>query len=267
MVKNNRRLISENKMVGICLLAIAILITIFIPKPSVTLRFTIYSVYGISIALILLKSSKDANMTFKTGNLVLTVLGGAAIPVLLFFTDPIGKFKENNYRQSIGLTVFVHGKKGKMDMILRQKGYVILELGGDRQRKPISENGDAHFENLHVGDKIRLDIDFTEPYHALNKDTSYVVDESGKIYLEARLEGIDRITGLVLFEDKPLSEVIVRTVDLSDTTDNAGGFTIHIPESLQMKEYVVWFHKNGFKIKSAHAYPQTGDPLVIILEK
>jgi hypothetical protein len=43
------------------------------------------------------------------------------------------------------LTVYVHGEKGPQDMVLRNSGRVMLELGPDTRVQPIGENGQAYF--------------------------------------------------------------------------------------------------------------------------
>jgi hypothetical protein len=70
-----------------------------------------------------------------------------------------------------------------------------------------------------------------------------------------------------LYNDNPLSGVVVEINDLRDTTDITGKFYITIPEQQQAKEYKVWFTKAGFKTKSAPAFPQTGQALEVVLEK
>jgi len=256
-----------NRILGIVLLLVAVLITLLIPYPSLAIRLSIYILFGFGIALVLLRSQKDANVSVKGTNIAISVVGGAAIPVILILLDPIGKFKLNQQEKMINTTVFVHGKKGPFDMVLRQQGYVIMEVNGNRQKQLISENGDAHFGNLQIGDKIRLDIDFSEPYHPVHRDSVYTVGSDGKIYLEVALEGIDKIAGIVLYNDAPLEGVIVTTGDLSDTTNSQGGYKIGIPEDQQSRQYRVVFVKEGFKVKTANAFPQTGQPLDVIMEK
>ena len=156
-------------------------------------------------------------------------------------------------------------------MILRQKGFVIMDLGGERKRASINENGQAFFQNLHFGDSIRLDIDFSEPYKTIYPDSIYIIQANGNIYLQIALQGIDKVKGMVLFNDAPLKEVIVKLIGktgiLLDTTDQTGDFSFTIPEQMQNNEYQIWFTKEGFKTKSAPAFPQTGEPLNIVMEK
>jgi hypothetical protein len=43
------------------------------------------------------------------------------------------------------LTVYVHGKDGPQDLVLRNSGDVLLDLGLDRRRQPIGSEGQAYF--------------------------------------------------------------------------------------------------------------------------
>jgi hypothetical protein len=166
------------------------------------------------------------------------------------------------------VTVFVHGKKGKQDMVLRQQGHVVMDLkGGERKRADLNENGAAFFQNLHIGDTVHLEVDFSEPYKSLYPDSAFVIPADGRIYLQVALQGIGNVHGKVLYKEDPLEGVIVEINQLSDTTDGTGKFNIAIPESQQTKEYKVWFTKQGFKTTSATAFPQTGQALEVVMEK
>ena len=64
------------------------------------------------------------------------------------------------------VTVFVHGEQGKQDMILRQKGKVIMDFSGDRRSEPIDDDGKVTFRNIPTAkakDSVLLNIDFSEP--------------------------------------------------------------------------------------------------------
>jgi hypothetical protein len=258
---------SVTKITGIALLALSLAIALLIKCPTKMQYFIIYAFVGIGIALLLARSAGKTTTSMKLWNLGIGLSGGVALPFILFFTNPVGSFKPDNCIVKQSMTVFVHGKKGKQDMILRQKGDVIMDIGAERKRSSINENGQAHFQNLQVGDKVRLNIDFSEPYKSIHPDSVYIIDEEGSIYLAVALEGIGKVNGIVLYEDKPLAGVTVRIDALSAITNATGNFSISIPESLQSNKYTVWFFKKGFKSVSKDAYPQTGILLSVVMEK
>jgi hypothetical protein len=104
--------------------------------------------------------------------------GGVALPFVLFFTNPIGSFKDDgeNVPTTTSVTVFVHDKASRQDMILRQQGHVVMDVkGGERKRADINENGAAFFQNLQVGEKVQLEVDFSEPYKSMYPDSAFVI--------------------------------------------------------------------------------------------
>ncbi|MBK9014712.1 MAG: hypothetical protein IPM82_11890 [Saprospiraceae bacterium] len=169
----------------------------------------------------------------------------------------------------MNLTVFVHGKGGPQDMVLRKQGYVLMDVrGGERKKSSINDNGEAYFQNLRLGDTVRLSVDFSERYEATHPDSLYVIHEDGRIYLEVALQGLDRIYGTVIWKENPLPGVFVSIGStLVDTTDNNGAYEIHIPEAQQRKEQEVKFVKSGFKMQLKKALPQTLEPLNVVMEK
>ncbi|MRG45417.1 hypothetical protein GFS24_09840 [Chitinophaga sp. SYP-B3965] len=267
MKSNKLSTIAISRITGIIFLLLAAGITLFIPCLTKTQLFIIYTLVGLSIALLLIKSADKTNVSYKVWNISIVLVGGVALPFILFFTNPVGTFKPDDCFGKRSLTVFVHGKKGRQDMVLRQKGYVIMDIGGERKKAAISENGEAYFQNLRLDDEVRLNIDFSEPYTSLSPDSVYKITEEGRIYLTVALQGIDKVDGVVLHNDMPLESVLIKINSLSATTDSTGHFLIRIPDSLQSNKYTVWFYKKGFKTLSKEAYPQTGIPLGVVMEK
>ena len=183
----------------------------------------------------------------------------AGIVYLAFWQSPDPKMQS--------VSVFVHGKKGRQDMILRKQGYVLMDVNGERKKADINENGVAYFQNLHIGDSVSIDVDFSEPYKSINPDSLYIINTGGRIYLPVALQGIEKVIGKVLYNNEPLKDVTVTIDMLKAGSDESGRFQINIPEAEQKKQYTVWFSKPGFKTKSAPAFPQTGEELVVVMEK
>lgn len=261
---------SALKVAGALAILGAVLIVLLVPQTTHAQRFILYALIGVGITLLLAKSASHSRLRFKAWNLSVSLIGGVALPFILFFWDPIGRFKQSSDAApaTTSVTVFVHGKNGRQDMVLRQQGHVVMDVkGGERKRTDINENGAAFFQNLHVGESVQLEVDFSEPYKSLYPDSAYVVPADGRIYLPVALQGIGNVHGKVLYNDNPLAGVVVEINDLTDTTDTTGKFNIAIPEAQQTKEYKVWFSKAGFKTMSALAFPQTGQALEVVLEK
>jgi hypothetical protein len=262
------------KLSGGLFIVLAVIIALFNKCPTNVQYFIIYALFGIGAALLLAKSAERTSANVTVYNVGIGLSGGVALPFILFFTNPIGSFKPddcNRLLSATSATVFVHGKKGKQDMILRQKGFVIMDLHGERKRASINENGQAFFQNLHSGDSVRLDIDFSEPYKTIFPDSVYIIQPGSTIYLQVALQGIGEVRGMVLYNAVPLADVTVKLIGktgiLLDTTNSTGDFSFTIPERMQTNEYQVWFIKEGFKAISYPAFPQTGEPLNIVMEK
>ena len=165
------------------------------------------------------------------------------------------------------VSVYVHSKKSMTDLVLRQQGHVFMDVGGERKSELIDDKGVATFKNLKIGDKVRLDIDFSEPYKASRRDSVYTIPADGKIYLQVVLENLGRVYGTVLWRDQPLADVIVTLDTLHTLTDATGAYSFKIPENLQRKEQEVKFIKTGFKMKLVKAFPQVNEPMNIVMEK
>ncbi len=164
------------------------------------------------------------------------------------------------------VTVFVHGKAGKHDLILRQKGEVSMDVkGGERKEESIDDKGTATFKNVIPGQKVYIDIKFSQPYRAVHKDSLYEIPEDGIIYLETKLMGIDLVRGYLSYMDKALPGVIVKLVgamgNMFDTTDQMGDFLFNIPDSQQLETYQISYFKEGFKPVNTVSTPETGVPL------
>lgn len=262
------------RLIGISFILLATIFTLVTRCLSNAQYFTIYTLIGVGMALVLVNSAEKSIINAKIKNVGIYLSGGVALSFILFLTNPIGSFKADDCLISDNLTsttVYVHGKAGKQDMILRQLGYVIMDVHGERKRSSINENGQAFFQNLKIGDSVRIEIDFSEPYKSQYPDSIYIITMEGKIYLPVSLQGLGNLRGSVLYDDQPMPDVSVkldvRNSAIYQITGKSGEYNFSIPDSLQAKEYQIWFSKKGFKTRQFTAYPQTGKPLNIIMEK
>ena len=139
--------------------------------------------------------------------------------------------------------------------------------GGGAPKEIIDDKGVASFKNIKVGDKVRLNIDFSEPYRPIQPDSIYTVSEDGRIHLMVALQNLGKVFGRVIHRDKELSDVIVAVGNLRDTTDDLGRYEIPIPKKDQRPEQEVFFKKEGFKSITKKAFPQTDQPLNVVMEK
>lgn len=258
---------------GVLFFILAVVFGLGIKCPSNVQLIIIYSLMGVGFGLLLAKSAKQTTAKFTIANIGVVLRGAVALPFILIIINPIGKWKEDECAfklKATSATVFVHNKKGKQEMRLWGKGSVIMDLGRENKPSLIDANGMAFFPNLRIGDSARLSIKYSEPYQPVYPDSVYVIENNEKIDLPVALQGIDKLNGMVLFNDAPLPEVTVKLMGetgyLLDTTNQTGDFSFSIPEEMQKSEYKIWLIKNRYKTKLVPAFPQTGEPLIIVME-
>ena len=86
-------------------------------------------------------------------------LGG---PIVGFALVVIGGFLLPAPGTTFPLTIYVHGPAGEQDLPLRNEGTVLLDIRGDRQRRPIGDDGQAFFPAIPVssrGEKVNVTVD------------------------------------------------------------------------------------------------------------
>lgn len=173
---------------------------------------------------------------------------------------------ESHVGQLKNVTVMVEDKNG--EFVMRQQGKIVMMVeGGDVKQEDIDSKGAASFKNVRIGDKVRLKVDFSEPYRPLNPDSLYTIPEDGRINLRVGLQHLGKVFGRVLYRDKELAGVVVSVGSLRDTTDDLGLYEILIPETDQRQQQEVFFKANGLKSMTKNAFPQTNQPLNVVMEK
>jgi hypothetical protein len=184
--------------------------------------------------------------------------------IMTFYFKYCGQ--ESNEGKPINTTVFVENKNHQL--VLQQQGKIIMEVaGGESKEEDIDSKGSASFKNVKVGDKVRLKVNFSEPYHPIDSNALHTITADGRITLTVALQNLNRVFGTVIYRDQPLSDVLVAIGDLRATTDVTGSYKIQIPEQDQRKEQEVKFLKAGYKMLIKKAFPQTNEPLNIVMEK
>jgi hypothetical protein len=253
-------------LVGLSLWAIAGFIIFLIKCPPKLGVLFVYILLGTGLVFII-ERIHNASLKLNLGYIAVHFVGPAAITFCLAFWDPIGAYKHSTCDERINVTVFVHGQKGKNDLVLRDKGNVWMDVSGERKTEPINSKGVAVFSNINISDSFRLGIDFSEPYYPVNQDSTYLVTDHNGIDLCVVLMGNSKVWGTVMFANTPLESVTVTINQLTTQTDSLGRFELLIPESVRGNEYKVWFYKKGFKMVSYSAHPQTGQSLDVNMEK
>lgn len=162
--------------------------------------------------------------------------------------------------ESFTVTVFVHGKAGRHDRILKNQGQVMLGLRGNEMPSSINEKGEATFKEISpefIGQKVPIRIEHPQPYRAASPDSLYLLGPNAAIYVEIALEGTKRIFGKVMDFDTEtwLDSVRVSIENEATYTDQFGWFELNIPEDKQRKFQRVSFFKKGYNIEELDSIP------------
>jgi hypothetical protein len=259
-----RRKLDGLQLTGVAFLVASAMIGLIFR--DATGRFVLYGFFSVGVAFIFYEQTKEWAIKANFPEYSFSIGGGAALIILTMYFDPIGSiFHENNLVKS--LTIFVHGRKGKNDVILAGHGFVNMRINGADNPEPIDSKGEAKFSNLRTGDQFQLRISDSEPFLVENPDSQYVVGNEHQMYLQIYLQGIDRVFGSVTYREVPLPGVTIFIDKLKGTTDSAGAFSIQIPLEMQAQSYRVAFQKEGFKKCTKTAYPESMTPLPVSMEK
>ncbi len=145
------------------------------------------------------------------------------------------------------LTVFVHGEKGRQDLILRRAGSVLVDLGGDRRQEPIQANGQAFFPAVPArfrGQKVPIFLD-APGYEAIRSNDQYALADH--VYLAVRHQTV-HINGRV--QDavgQPVAQATVRCGSSATArTDADGLFRLDLPGALYQEQYTLSVSAEGF---------------------
>jgi hypothetical protein len=152
-------------------------------------------------------------------------LGGAIVGCALVV---VGGFLVPN-PLPFAVTVFVHGEGGIHDLVPKDSGEVVMELGGKVQRQQIGPDGTVDFKDIaqsHRGESAPLWFE-SKQFESVHPDQKYAL--KGDIQLEVRKKG-GRISGHVQDDNgNPIPNAKIDLAGLSGITDSLGHFEFMIP--------------------------------------
>ncbi|MGH8590415.1 MAG: carboxypeptidase-like regulatory domain-containing protein [Gammaproteobacteria bacterium] len=189
-------------------------------------------------------------------------LGG---PIVGFALVVIGGFVLVKNPATVPLTVYVHGEAGRHELVLRNVGYVMVDLGPDRRREPISDKGQAYFPAIPAGFRgqqvaVWLDAD---GYELVNPGTQPRLD-GDSLYLAVR-KTAGRISGRVQDEGgRPIAAAVLSVAGISATTDATGHFEVTIPANRLQPELPLQAIAPGFEPSHIHVVPGSNETTVML---
>lgn len=169
-------------------------------------------------------------------------------------------FSQNAADDTFSVTIFVHGKKGTDDRILKNQGQVMLGLRTNEMPCSINEKGEATFKEIPIGfkgQKVPIRIEHPQPYRLTHPDSQFLLEPNADIYVQVALEGTHRVFGKVMdfHTEQWLDSVRVSIENLAAYTDEFGWFELNIPEDRQRKFQRVSFYKKGYAIEEYDSIP------------
>lgn len=191
-------------------------------------------------------------------------LGGPAVVMLIVvilgfqFAPPPSRFD---------LTVFVQGEGGRQNMVLRNRGALLLDLGTDRRRETIGDKGEVRFvgiPNDQRGRTVPVSLE-AEGYELvdpkaevkLSTETAYLAVRPASLQLSGRVQ--DEKGRAV-----PGAKLRLSTYTTQSMED--GWFSFKVPSDLPMTERTLYVTAPGFESSHLQATPGS-NPLTVVLQK
>jgi hypothetical protein len=192
-------------------------------------------------------------------------LGG---PIVAFLLVVILGFVLVKPITTFPMTVYVHGEAGRQDIVLRNSGYVLLDLGGDRRRQPIGADGQAYFPAIPAafqGQKVPISVD-SDAFEVIETKQKLRLDGSS-IYLPVQRKA-GHLSGWVKDEKgNPVPGATVNIAGLSKVTDSAGYFEFAISGHQMQGELQLEALAPGYAPVNLNSVVPGGNPLTIQLQR
>ncbi|HSZ31764.1 MAG TPA: hypothetical protein VK772_00560, partial [Puia sp.] len=210
-------------------------------------------------------SSAGIKKTISLGIIALIAIAAAGFYIYFYAS---GKADE--------ITVLVHGKKGKDELVIPGRGKVKLIYGDADVIETTNDKGEVVFKQIppvffKKGATVELQFfdPENEPYRVINPDSLYELNKGKYISLEVLLFGLNKIKGVVqnMITGLPLDSVRVSIIGTETYSNQFGEYTLSIPDTLQDKFQNVHAFKNGFEPWEMHDVPvQTKEEMPILLK-
>ena len=163
------------------------------------------------------------------------------------------------------VTVFVHGEGGTHDLVPKDSGEVVMELGGKIQRQQIGPDGGVDFKDIapsHRGEAVSMWFESNQ-FESVHPEQKYPL-KGDAIQFEVRRKA-GKLSGHVQDENgNPLSGAKIEVAGLSTRTNSAGHFEFTIPGDRLQPSLDLVAEASGYSPRHYEAVPNANE-LVIAL--
>jgi hypothetical protein len=187
-------------------------------------------------------------------------LGGPIIGTALVV---IGGFFLVPNPAAFALSVYVHGEAGTHDLVPKDSGEVVMELGPHMRRQPIGQNGQAYFAGIPPsfrGRDVPIWVD-SKRFESVNPVQRHSLNDT-IVSLEVRKKA-GFIIGRIQDENgNPLAGAKIDVAGLSKDTDSAGKFQFVIPGDRLQPELDLTASAAGYATKHYNAVPNANELVI-----
>jgi hypothetical protein len=198
-------------------------------------------------------------------------LGGVlelAGPIVGFALVVIGGFFLVPNPTAFALSVYVHGEAGAHDLVPKDSGEVVMELGPDIRHQSIGQNGQAYFTGIPPsfrGQEVPIWVD-SKQFESVNPDQKHSLKDT-TISLEVRKKA-GHISGRVQDANgNPIPGAAIHVAGISKITDSAGHFEFAIPGDRMQTELDLETRAEGYAPVTFNNVVPNANPLTIQLER
>jgi hypothetical protein len=193
-------------------------------------------------------------------------LGGAIVGCALVV---VGGFYLVPNPLPFAITVFVHEEGGIHNLVPKDSGEVVMELGGKVQRQQIGPDGTVDFKDIapsHRGEAVPVWFESNQ-FESVYPEQKYAL-KGDAIQLEVRKK-LGKISGRVQDADgdgAPIPNAKLYLDGLSGTTDSGGHFELVIPGDRLRPQMEIEIAANGYELARYRVVPNS-EHVVLHLKK
>lgn len=164
------------------------------------------------------------------------------------------------------LTAYVHGPAGRQDLVVKNEGQVVLELGAHRLSERIGDKGQAYFliPPEFRGHRVPVGVE-SEAYETATPNEMIKLD-TDSIYVQVRRKS-GHISGRVEDVDgNPVPGASIQLAGLSVSSGLDGRFEVSIPGGRMKPELSLTCVAGGYK-PQMHTVVPNANEITIMLER